>query len=112
VKYILMICGDRNAADVPDILAGCGGWASEMERRGILRDSVGLHSPNDATTVRVRSDKVMVVDGPFAETRDQIGGFSVIECDDLDVAIDVAAAHPAAAFGMIEIRPVRDETPS
>jgi hypothetical protein len=54
----------------------------------------------------VRAGGVLVTDGPFAETKDQMGGFSLIECEDLDEAIEVAARHPAARFGVIEIRPV------
>jgi hypothetical protein len=110
VRYLLMICGDES--QVPDPasidLLGCGGWSEEMEQRGILRDSVGLHPPGDATTIRVRGDEVLIVDGPFAETKDQIGGFSLIECADLDEAIEIASRHPAAKHGMIEIRPVRE----
>jgi hypothetical protein len=87
-------------------MRGCDDWTDEMERRGIWRDSVGLRPPADATTVRVRDDDVLLSDGPFAETKDQIGGFSVVECADLDEAIEVAAKHPWAEIGQIEIRPV------
>lgn len=111
MRYLLMICGESPAETddgEPEIPAGCGGWVEEMQRKGILRDSVGLHSPRAATTVQVRDAEVLIVDGPFAETKDQIGGFSVIECDNLEEAIEVAAGHPAARAGMIEIRPVRE----
>jgi hypothetical protein len=111
VRYLLMICGDESQIPDPassDPLHGCGGWSKDMQERGILRDSVGLHSPSDATTVRVRDGEVLIVDGPFAETKDQIGGFSLIECADLDEAVEIASRHPAAMYGMIEIRPVRD----
>jgi hypothetical protein len=56
--------------------------------------------------VRVREDEVLLTDGPFAETKDQIGGFTMIECADLDEAIEVASMHPVAKLGMIEVRPV------
>jgi hypothetical protein len=58
--------------------------------------------------VRVRGDEVLLTDGPFAETKDQVGGFAVVECDDIDEAVEIATGHPAARFGQVEIRPVRD----
>ena len=62
----------------------------------------------DATTVRVRDAEVLLTDGPFAETKEVVGGFVLIECADLDEAIEIAAKHPAAGYGTIEIRPVID----
>jgi hypothetical protein len=59
----------------------------------------------DATTVRCRNGKVLVTDGPFAETKEWIGGFDLLECADLHEAIEVASKHPMARFGRIEIRP-------
>jgi hypothetical protein len=109
LKYVLMLCSDASvAADIADraITAGCGGWTEEMERRGVLRGATGLRPASDATTVRVRGEEVLLSDGPFAETKDQIGGFSLIECDDLDEAIEVASRHPWAKAGQIEVRPV------
>ncbi|GAA3748789.1 YciI family protein [Salinactinospora qingdaonensis] len=109
MKYMLMICGDEaymgdanSTADPP----GCGGWQEEMTSRGILRGGEGLRPSSDATTVRVRDDEVMISDGPFAETKEQIGGFSLIECADLEEALEVASKHPAARFGTIEVRPI------
>jgi hypothetical protein len=109
MKYVLMLCSDST---VPEevfqaaVKAGCEGWSEEMQRRGILLDSTGLRPPDDATTVRVREDQVLLTDGPFAETKDQIGGFSMIECANLDEAVEVAAKHPWARAGKIEVRPV------
>lgn len=109
MKYVLMLCSD---ATVPDdlvneaVMAGCVGWSEEMARRGILKDAVGLQAPSDATTLKVRGDEALLSDGPFAESKDQIGGFVMIECTDLDQAIEVASAHPWATVGQIEIRPV------
>jgi hypothetical protein len=77
-----------------------------METRGIVRGGGGLRPPNHAVTVRVRNGEVLRSDGPFAETKEQMGGFCVIDCVDLDEAIEVAAKHPAAAFGMVELRPI------
>ena len=104
MQYLLLICGDESAAEHRN--DGCGGWTEEMERRGVIRGGGGLHPPSDATTIRVREGQVLLTDGPFAETKEQIGGYCVIECADLDEAIDVASRHPAATYGTIEVRPM------
>ena len=104
MKYLLLICGDESAAAHAD--DGCDGWAEEMQSRGVLTGGAGLRPPNDATTVRVRDDVLQLTDGPFAETKEQIGGFCLIDCADLDEAIEVASKHPAAGYGTIEIRPL------
>jgi hypothetical protein len=104
-----MLCSDVTHVDAEQAAAamgGCEGWSEEMALRGILRGGEGLRPATDATTVRVRGDDVLLTDGPFAETKDQIGGFSLIECADLDEAIEVAAKHPWAEFGQIELRPI------
>ena len=74
-------------------------------RRGIRLTGDRLRPPTDATTVRVRGGETMVTDGPYAETKEQMGGFDIIECGDLDEAIEIAARHPIAPYGMIEVRP-------
>ncbi|MFI6030333.1 YciI family protein [Amycolatopsis magusensis] len=102
MRYLLMIGGDDEAA----ANEGCGGWTERMEDRGVLRAAIGLRPKEEAVTVRVRGDEVLRTDGPFAETKEQIGGFGVIECADLDEAVEIAAAHPVAHRGLIEIRPV------
>ncbi|GIH60842.1 MULTISPECIES: YciI family protein [Microbispora] len=104
MKYVLLICGDESAAEHAN--DGCDGWSEEMAERGVLRGGAGLRPPSDATTLRVREGEVLLSDGPFAETKEQLGGFCLIECADLDEAIEIAAAHPAAAYGTIEIRPL------
>ena len=104
MKYMLLICGDESAAEHAD--DGCGGWDEEMRGRGVLLSAAGLRPPTDATTLRVRGDEVLLSDGPFAETTEQIGGFCLIECADLDEAIEVAGKHPASRYGSIEIRPL------
>lgn len=108
MKYLLMIGLDES--DVPEEIArhGCGGWSEEMTRRGVVKGGVGLRPAGEATTVRVRDGDLLLSDGPFAETKDQIGGFSLIEAADLDEAVAIAAAHPVARYGSIEIRPVLD----
>jgi hypothetical protein len=101
---MLLICGDESAAAHAE--DGCGGWETEMLRRGVLQGGGGLRPPAEAATVRVRDDKLLLGDGPFAETKEQIGGFCLIDCADLDEAIEVASEHPAAGYGTIEIRAV------
>ena len=78
----------------------------EMQEKGVLVAGEGLYPTPTATTVRVRDGERSVTDGPFAETKEQLGGFYVLDCKDLDEAIDWAAKIPGAQFGSIEIRPV------
>jgi hypothetical protein len=110
VRYMLLICGEEEAHKAMEadgsFVASCHTWAEEMEQRGVLVATGGLQPPSDATTVRVRGAQVLLSDGPFAETKEVIGGFSLIECADLDEALEVTAKHPAARYGTIEIRPL------
>jgi hypothetical protein len=109
MKYLLMLASDEAGKDESAeavAMSGCGGWTEEMEGRGVLRGAAGLRPASDATTVRVRGGEVLLSDGPFAETKDQVGGFSMIECADLAEAAEIASKHPWASFGQIEVRPV------
>jgi hypothetical protein len=108
VKYLLMICSDVTEMVPSEDMAqsGCGGWSEELERRGMLLGGAALRPSDEATTVRVRGDEVLLTDGPFAETKDQIGGFTLIECADLDEAVELASKHPWARLGQIEVRPL------
>jgi len=110
MKYLLMICRDESVELSPDEQAdedsSTQAWVEEMNGRGVRRFGQGLRPVSDATTVRVRDGDVLVADGPFAETKEQIAGFDVIECADLDEAIEVASKHPVARYyGKIEVRP-------
>jgi hypothetical protein len=105
VKYLLLICGDEQSA-AAHAEEGCGGWTEEMTERGLLQVSGGLRPPAEARTVRVRRRQLLLSDGPFAETKEQIAGLCILECADLDEAIEAAAKHPAASYGTIEIRPL------
>jgi hypothetical protein len=87
-------------------------WVDEMVGRGIELDGARLHTAADATTVRVRGGKTEVTDGPFAETKEQIAGYDVLECPDLDTAIAVASAHPTLHVGAIEVRPFDEGMPA
>ena len=109
MKYMLLICSDGSVELSPQELAempaATEAWVKEMDSAGVRLMGDRLRPGTDATTVRVRSAEVLLADGPFAETKEQIGGFDIIECADLDQALDVAARHPVARFGMIEVRP-------
>jgi hypothetical protein len=112
VRYILMICSDENAVSAlgPEegaaMLAEYDRFGQEMGSRGILKSGERLRPATSATTVQVRDGKVLTGDGPFAETKEQIGGIFTVECKDLDEAIEVASQIPAARHGTIEVRPV------
>jgi hypothetical protein len=81
-----------------------------MSKAGVLKDSRGLQPTFAATTVRVRSDKTQVLDGPYADSKEQLGGFHIIEVADLDAAIAWAARSPTALHGVVEVRPVVEGT--
>jgi hypothetical protein len=83
-------------------------YAQELNSAGKYLSAVPLHPTGTATSVRVRGDKRMVTDGPYAETREQLGGFFLVEARDLDEAIDIAARIPGGRWGTVEIRPVVD----
>jgi hypothetical protein len=110
MKYLLFICADGRPA--PDALAvmqrECPGWVEEMDGRGVRLLGRELNLPETASTVRVRDGETLVSDGPFTETKEFIAGFDVLECADLDEAIEVAAKHPSSWFQAIEIRPFMD----
>ena len=78
----------------------------EAQAAGVLLDSSGLSPVANATTVRVRNDKTLITDGPFAETHEQLGGFFLLECKDLDEALGWAAKIPSVQYGSIEVRPL------
>ncbi|MEV4753735.1 YciI family protein [Micromonospora sp. NPDC049559] len=80
-------------------------WVREMDARGAHLMGDRLRPASDATTVRVRDGELLVTDGPYAETKEQMGGFDVIEAADLDEAIEIAAKHPMARVAQIEVRP-------
>jgi len=85
-------------------------YMEAMANAGVLRTSNGLQPTSAATTVRVVNDKTQVLDGPYAETKEQLGGFHIIEVADLDAAISWAARSPTALHGVVEVRPVREGT--
>ena len=80
-------------------------WLDDVIARGIRLDGDRLRPPREAKTVLVRDGEILVSDGPFAETKEIICGYDVLECANISEAVQVAAAHPVAAFGKIEVRP-------
>ncbi|MEP6843988.1 MAG: YciI family protein [Pseudolysinimonas sp.] len=106
MEFLFLVCTDSTAPEYVAAEDNIEQWVEEVERRGIGRAGDRLRPPADATTVRVREGKVILADGPFAETKDYIAGFDLLECTDLDDAISIAAKHPMAKFGQIEIRPL------
>ncbi len=109
MKYLLLIATDE-AAEVtkatPDRTAEYGKWAEECATRGALVGGERLRPTTDATTVRVRNGELLVADGPFAETKEQIGGYFVIDVPNIDDAIKAASMLPGAEDGSIEVRPI------
>ena len=109
MRYMLLICGDESVVptneESEDMRTSAISWVEEMDGRGVRLQGSRLRPVSEATTVRVRDEQVMVSDGPFAETKEQMGGYDLIECKDLDEAIEVASKHPVARFGSVEIRP-------
>ena len=79
-----------------------------MDGHGVRKLGSALRPVSDATSVRVRDGQVLLGDGPFAETKEQIAGFDLIECEDLDAALRVASEHPVARIGTVEVRPLRE----
>jgi hypothetical protein len=108
LRYILLLCGDETAGEKAELMKDCAEWSAEMAGRGVLLGAEGLHPPMSASTVRVRDGEVLRTDGPFAESKEQIGGYVVIECAGADEALAVAAAHPWAELGTIEVRQLLD----
>ncbi|HEV2428054.1 MAG TPA: YciI family protein, partial [Acidimicrobiales bacterium] len=90
------------------VMAEYDAFGNEFGAKGVLVGGERLRPSTDATTVQVRDGKVLTTDGPFAETKEQIGGYFIAECADLDEAIGVASKIPGAKFGSIEVRPIWD----
>ena len=114
MRYMLLIYGDEAAWNA----LGPEGQGAEYQayldfsnwlaEKGWMRGGEPLEETAQATTVRVRDGQTLTTDGPFAETKEQLGGYYIIECDDLDQAVDAASRIPAARGGSIEIRPIGD----
>lgn len=106
MKYLCLVYLDESRLDeLPD--AECVAYDQSIRNSGQCIASEALQSVHTATTVRIRNDKLIVTDGPFAETKEQLAGFYMIEASDLNEAIQVAAKIPPARVGSVEVRPIR-----
>jgi len=118
MKYMLLICRDEpvwdklSAAERERIYLDSVALSEELAARGQYLGGNPLYPSSSATSVRVRAGKRIVTDGPFAETREQLGGYMLIDVADLDAAIAVAERIPLARTSAVEIRPVREGPPS
>jgi hypothetical protein len=112
MRYMLWMVGDGREEPAPaeiDAMPEFIAWREAVEERGVPHRGARLRPPDTAVTVRVREGEVLLSDGPFADTKEHIGGVEIIEVPDLDVAIEVASKHPAA-HQTVEIRPFADAT--
>ncbi|HTI27933.1 MAG TPA: YciI family protein [Kutzneria sp.] len=109
MKYLLMVCVDESLAATPEEIEAhireVRSWAARMDERGVRVLGDRLRLAADATTLRTQDGELMVSDGPFAETKEQMAGFDVLDCADLAEAIEVASQHPGVRRGTIELRP-------
>lgn len=111
-KYMLLVYADDAASEESErreaLQPEAVRFAESLREAGVLLGADRLHPPRSATTVRVRGDETEILDGPFAVTKEYLGGYFLLECADLDEALDQAARLPMARFGSIEVRPVMD----
>jgi hypothetical protein len=118
MQYMLLIYNDpalEPAYGTPAFSEMMGGFFAANERMkadGVLRGGEGLQGVETATSLRIKGGKVETMDGPFAETREHLGGYYIIDVPDLDAALTYAALIPAAHFGTIEVRPLMDYNPA
>jgi hypothetical protein len=115
MQYALLIYGDEAAANAvspeerQQVMDAYWAYEAWLAEKAIKRAGEALHDTDQATSVRVQEGKTLTTDGPFAETKEQLGGFYLLECDNLDEAIAAAAKCPGSQFGgTIEVRPVID----
>lgn len=110
MKYLFLLYGkplpEPGSAAARELIERWAAATEKMAKAGVLIDCAPLQPPAASTTVRVRDGQTMITDGPAAEIKEQFGGFTLIECADLDEALRWAASLPSAADGMVEVRPV------
>jgi hypothetical protein len=115
MQYVLTVYTDEAAIasaspdEIKEHLGAFAAFIKDITDRGVLVTGVPLQPTPSATTVRVRAGETLVTDGPFAETKEQLASFFLVECTDLDEALELAARVPSAALGAVEIRPVWEE---
>ena len=110
MQYMLLIYDNENNKPAPDemnkLYQEYGAFTQSITKSGNFNAGAPLQPTSTATTVRVRDGKTLTIDGPFAETKEQLGGYYLIEAENLDQAVAIAARIPSARFGSIEVRPV------
>ncbi len=112
MQYMLLIYGDPavepqyGTPAFQAMMAGYGAFSQRLRDDGVMRGGEGLQGVETATVLRVRDGKVETMDGPFATTKEHLGGFYVIDVPDLDAALKYAAMVPSASYGTVEVRPV------
>jgi hypothetical protein len=107
MEYMCLFYAAEDADMGPDAFAECVSVAQRAHAAGAMRDARALEDTTAATTVRVRDGKRVLSDGPFAETKEVLTGYFLLECPSLDEAIEWAAQLPASRYGCVEVRPVR-----
>lgn len=106
MQYLMFVATDPDAEPYDPAQDDIGSWGRMVQERGVWLAGDRLRPVEDATLVRVRDGELLVTDGPFAETREWIAGYDLLECENLDEAIEIASKHPMARFGRLELRPV------
>jgi hypothetical protein len=112
MQYMLLIYGNEagmqsaSKADVDQMMAAYGAYSEAMQKAGVIVGGNRLRPTASASTVRVATGKTQVLDGPYAETKEQLGGYYMIDVPDLDAALSWAARCPGASHGAIEVRPI------
>ena len=112
MQYLLMIyrneaeLGKMGATERQQMMTDYGAFTQSIVQSGHFKAGDGLQPTTTATTVRVRDGKMLTTDGPFAETREQLGGYYLVEAKDLDAALGIAARIPGAKTGSVEVRPI------
>ncbi|WP_169581785.1 MULTISPECIES: YciI family protein [Microbacterium] len=104
MRFLMLVLADAGVDGTEEPVLTIEEWATETSESGVHLDGDRLQPPERAKTVRRRGGKVFVTDGPFAETREVIAGFDILECRDMDHAVEVATRHPMATHGTIEVR--------
>lgn len=118
MKYMLLIYGapgqepSYGTPEFDAMMAGFAACSEKMKSDGVLLDGEGLQGVETATSLRIKAGKVETMDGPFAETREHLGGYYVVDVPDLDAALKYAEIIPVAAWGTIEVRPLMDYNPA
>jgi hypothetical protein len=114
VKFIVLVYNDGKlldglpAGEADGMMRDCLSHADELQTEGKLIESQMLEDVGTAKSIRRRNGRLTITDGPFAETKEVLGGFNLIEAEDMDEALRIAAAFPWSSTGCIEVRPVRD----